>query len=398
MQAQAQTTRLDTPLILPCGAVLKNRLVKSAISDSLGDGAGNPTKAQVRLYKRWAEGEIALSIIGEVQVDPRFPEKPGNLVLDAYSDQKALKNLTTQASIEGAHIWPQLGHAGALSHSPISQPKGPSRLSIEGLQCAGMSIEEVEQLSEQYANAAALAKKVGFTGVQIHAAHGFLLSQFLSPLFNHRKDQYGGSINARCKIIIDILARVRDRVGPDFPIGIKLNSSDQLQGGLSQIEALKVIKLLNQTSLDLIEISGGTYFPGATACSDKSSNQPYFIDFSKLAKTMTKIPLVVTGGFKKQNQAIAALKQGSADMIGLARATVLNPNLTKDWLRGEAKNPAYPRFNQTQPGGVTAWYTLRLTALAHDDETNFDIDLTDAVKELDTRDRLRLTKWRSKYS
>jgi len=185
---------LQGPLELPCGAILKNRLAKAPMSDSLANGAGDPTEAQIRLYERWAVGGVAVSFIGEVQGDPRFPERPGNLVLGARTDQKMIGSLVSRATIAGAHLWPQLGHAGALSHLPISQPKGPSALDIEGLQCAGMSIDDIRELPAMYARTALLAKTAGFGGVLIHAGHGFLLSQFLSPLFNRRNDGYGGSI------------------------------------------------------------------------------------------------------------------------------------------------------------------------------------------------------------
>jgi len=164
---------LQSPLELPCGVVLKNRLVKSPMSDSLGDGVGNPTEAQIRLYKRWAEGGVALSLIGEVQIDPRYPEKPGNLVFDAQVDQQAIQALAQRAAINGAHIWPQLGHAGALAHAPVSHAKGPSALDVKGLQCEGLSIDEIHELPMMYANASLIAQRAGFGGVQIHAGHGF---------------------------------------------------------------------------------------------------------------------------------------------------------------------------------------------------------------------------------
>ena len=186
---ERETSNLDalrSSLELPCGALLKNRLAKSAMSDSLGNGEGDPTEAQIRLYERWAEGGAAVSIIGEVQGDPRYPEKPGNLVFGPHTDHQAIESLVSRAVIEDAHLWPQLGHAGALSHLPISQPKGPSALNIEGLQCVGMSVEDIQKLPDMYARTAAYAQNIGFSGVQVHAGHGFLLSQFLSPLFNRR--------------------------------------------------------------------------------------------------------------------------------------------------------------------------------------------------------------------
>ena len=200
------------------------------MSDSLANGEGDPTEAQIRLYERWADGGAAVSFICEVQGDPRFPEKPGNLVLEAHTNQEMIRSLVSRATIEGAHLWPQLGHAGALSHLPISQPKGPTALDIEGLQCTGMSIDEIQELPYMYARTALHAKTAGFSGVLIHAGHGFLLSQFLSPLFNHRTDGYGGSIEARCRIVLEVVSEVRRAVGPSFPVGIRINSTDKLEG------------------------------------------------------------------------------------------------------------------------------------------------------------------------
>ena len=389
---------LKNPLELPCGAILRNRIAKSPMSDSLADGEGNPTEAQIRLYERWAEGGVAVSFIGEVQGDPRFPEKPGNLVLGKHSDQKALKLLTRRSVIDGAHLWPQIGHAGALSHLPISQPKGPSPLDVEGLQCEGMSIDEVHQLPDMYARTALHAKSVGFSGVHIHAGHGFLLSQFLSPLFNLRNDGYGGSIEARCRIVLEIIRAVRHAVGPSFPVGIRINSSDQLEGGLTEVDALEAIRLLDQTSVDLIDVSGGTYFPGAKASSEGSSRGPYFLDFIKLARGVTQVPLMLTGGFKKRDQAVDAIASGAVDMVGIARAMILNPRLAETWLSEEGGDPDFPKFEFTPPGGITAWYTMGLTALGEDREKSFEMDLSSAIREYEERDAQRCIKWRNRFA
>ena len=222
---------LFQPLELPCGRVLKNRIAKSAMSDSLGDGRGNPTEAQKRLYERWAEGGVAVSIIGEVQGDPGFAEKPGNLVLRPDSDLAAFEALGRRGSVNGAQLWPQLGHAGAMAHPPISEPKGPSAIDIQGLKCAALSRDEILSLPSEFARTAGLAKELGFGGVQIHAAHGFLLSQFLSPLLNKRDDAYGGAIEARMRLLLDVFDEVCSAVGPAYPVAVKLNATDQLQGG-----------------------------------------------------------------------------------------------------------------------------------------------------------------------
>lgn len=390
---------LEQPLELPCGAILKNRLTKSAMSDSLGDGMGDPTEAQIRLYERWAEGGMALSLIGEVQGDCRYPEKPGNLVLGPKSNQKLLRSLASRGHVQGAHLWPQLGHAGALSHLPISSPKGPSPLNIKGLQCDGMSVEDIQALPEIYSEAAVLAKSVGFSGVQIHAGHGFLFNQFISPLFNHRTDQYGGSVEARFNAVHKVIDEVRRAVGPAFPIGIKINSTDNLEGGITNENALEVVRILSQTSIDLIDVSGGTYFPGAKASSDSASDgAPYFIDFARRAKEVTNIPIMATGGFEKRDQAIEAVANGAVDMVSLARAAVLNPRLAETWLSEKGGDPEFPIFDSPPRGGVTAWYTMRITALGEGRENEFALDPVSAISIYEERDTQRCIKWLEKFS
>jgi 2,4-dienoyl-CoA reductase-like NADH-dependent reductase (Old Yellow Enzyme family) len=396
-KSQAPFQVLQRTLELPCGVVLKNRLAQSPMSDSLGDGQGDPTEAQIRLYERWAEGGVALSFIGEVQGDPRFPEKPGNLVLGADSNQSLFQSLSTRAVIDGAHLWAQIGHAGALSHPPISQPKGPSALNVEGLQCAGMLKEEVQDLPDLYAKTALQARSLGFSGIHIHAGHGFLLSQFLSPLFNHRQDSYGGSVEGRSRIVLEVIDKVRGAVGPTFPIGIRINSTDQLEGGLIEDDALEVIRLLNETAIDLIDISGGTYFPGAKPSSDGTSRGAYFLDFARRAKEVTKIPLMLTGGFKRREQAIDAVSSGAVDMVGVARAMALEPRLANTWLSQEGGDPEFPQFNSVVPGGITAWYTMRLTALGEDRENEFKLDIPTAVSLYEERDAARCFSWKKKF-
>ena len=396
-EAEVGAKVLGESLELPCGVVLKNRLVKAAMSDSLGDGAGDPTDQQIRLYERWSAGGSALSIIGEVQVDPRYPEKPGNIVLGAQSDQLRLNRLAHAGFGSGAHIWPQLGHAGALAHPPISDPAGPSALNLDGLRCDALSQSAVEELPERYATAAHSARAAGFNGVEVHAGHGFLLSQFLSPLFNRRSDRYGGAIEARCQIILDIVRQIRRQVGAEFAIAVKVNSTDQLEGGLTESDALTVVELLGDEGVDLIDISGGTYFPGAAASSDRSSSGPYFLDFARRARNVTDTPLMLTGGFKTRRDAAAAVGSGAVDVVGLARALALNPDLPTKWLRPEGGDPEFPTFRSPPPGGVTAWYTLRLAALANDQEAASDPELLTAIEDYESRDAERVGLWREQF-
>ncbi|GMG83993.1 NADH:flavin oxidoreductase/NADH oxidase family protein [Paralimibaculum aggregatum] len=389
---------LGRPLELPCGVRLKNRLIKAAMSDSLGDGAGNPTEAQMRLYERWAEGGAALSIIGEVQGSPRYPEKPGNLVLGPGADMPALRALAKRGSAGGAQVWPQLGHAGALAHAPISEPRGPSPLDVGGLRCEGMSPEDIRALPDAFARSAGLAQEAGFGGVQLHAGHGFLFSQFLSPLFNRRTDAYGGPIERRFRIIGEVIEAVRQAVGPSFPVGIKINATDRLVGGLTEAEALEVVDLLDRTSIDLIDVSGGTYFPGAASSSDGASRSgPYFIDFARRARAVTSVPIMLTGGFGTREQAAAAVGDGAADAVGLARAMALDPSLASGWLSDGGGDPAFPVFGAPPPGGVTAWYSMRLTALGEDAETRFDMSPAEALDAYEARDAERCESWLERF-
>ncbi len=388
---------LGAPLELPCGVVLKNRMVKAAMSDSLGDGAGNPTDAQIRLYQRWADGDAALSVVGEVQVDHRYPEKPGNLVIGSGSDDETLAQLAEVGAARGSHVGPQLGHAGALAHPPISVPAGPSAVAVEGLQCEALTLSEVEALPGAYASAAVRAQAVGFDGVEIHAGHGFLLSQFLSPLFNHRADRYGGSIEARCRLLLDIVRAVRTEVGPQFALAVRINSSDQLEGGLTEDDAIAAIALLGKEAVDLIDISGGTYFPGAPASSDRRSSGPYFVDFARRARTVTDVPLMATGGFKTRREAADAVASGAVDVVGLARTMVLDPGLPAKWCELDGGDPPFPRFDSPPTGGITAWFTMRLAALANGTEEAFDLTLGEAVEAYESRDAERVAKWKAAF-
>lgn len=389
---------LANPLTLPCGGVLKNRIAKAAMSDSLGDGAGDPTKDQIELYERWAKGGLALSIIGEVQGTRHFAEKPGNLILNCRSDREQFEQLATAGSTANAQLWLQLGHAGAMADALISTPKGPSALDLPGLTCGALSLDEIHVLPAEFARTASLAKELGFGGVELHAAHGFLLNQFLSPLFNKRTDAYGGSLQNRMRLLREVIDTVRGAVGQTYPVGIKLNATDQLEGGFAEDESLEVVAALDRSGIDLIDISGGTYFPGAASSSDRSGSGPYFLDFARRARAKTKIPLMVTGGFKTLAQAENAIADGSADIVGLARALVVEPELPSFWLSGQRVEPQFPRFKAPPEGGVTAWYTMQITKNAKGEAALSPDDLEDAIAEYEIRDDARRLIWNSEIS
>ncbi|WP_323795444.1 oxidoreductase [Nisaea sp.] len=388
---------LDEPLHLPCGAVLKNRIAKAAMSDDLGDGQGSPTDSQQRLYALWADGGAAMSLVGEVQIGPWAPENYGNLVLEPLGETEQFRGLSDAATANGAHFWAQLGHAGALA-VPVSGPaKAPSAIDVSGIHAVEMTSDEVEALPAAYAQAALNARSVGFTGVEIHAAHGFLLNQFLSPLFNRRTDRWGGSARRRALLLIEIIAAVRAAAGPGFPVAVKINATDQLAGGIEEAEALDLVSMLDETDIDLIDISGGAYFPGAAAASDGTKAGPYFLDFARLARARTGKPLMTAGGFKKRMEAEEAVSSGAVDIVGLARALAIDPALPGKWLSKSGEEPVFPRFAVTPPGGVTAWYTERLHQWGSLGAIEEERSIEGALAQVERRKEANAVLWRKRF-
>lgn len=398
VEFQMQRAPLFEPLQLPCGITLSNRIAKSAMSDALGDGTGHPTAEQIRLYQRWAAGGLAVSIIGEVQLTAGYAENPGNLVLNEASDLERFRELARHGGENGTQLWLQLGHAGALAYTPTSNPKGPSAFNLPGLRCLEIARDEMRQLPEQFAKTARLAQQAGIGGVQIHAAHGFLLGQFLSPLFNKRRDEYGGAIANRMRPLLEAVEATRDAVGPSFPIAVKLNSSDELEGGFDEEDALKVVAALDGSSVDLIDISGGTYFPGAKSASDRAGRGPYFLEFARRARAVTTKPLMLTGGFKTRAQAEDAVASGAVDIVGLARALVLEPSLPILWKSDRKTEPLFPKFSDAPDGGITAWYTMRLAEIGADKETPDFGGLEQAILKYEAGNKSRTQVWLRHFS
>ena len=222
---------ISSPLTLPCGAILPNRLAKAAMTEGLADRRSGATPRLARLYERWAKGGLGLSITGNVMVDRRYLERPGNLAIDGTQPDahlNALQALARAGTSAGGHIWVQLSHAGRQSPKSVAtEPVAPSAVGEValpgGLFAAprALTVEEIHDVIARFANAAEVCKRCGFTGVQIHAAHGYLLSEFLNPLINQRDDDWGGPLENRARLLLEIVARIRDAVGSGFPIGVK---------------------------------------------------------------------------------------------------------------------------------------------------------------------------------
>ena len=326
---------LFTPITLPNGTTIKNRFFKSAMSEGMGTRDFQPKKNIATLYKRWAEGGTGLIITGNIMVDPKGTAEPGNIVFDKNSNMEILKNWANQGQQHGAKVMVQLNHPGKQAPKTVSkQTVAPSAVPLgNGLNklfstpCA-LTTSEVEELVQKFVTSAKVAKEAGFSGVQIHAAHGYLISQFLSPHDNRRTDKYGGSLENRMRFLKEIYLGMREELGKDFTIGIKINSTDFKEDGLTEEDSLKTIIELANLGLDFVEISGGTYErPAMMGATSKSTNQVFFAEYSKKLKQKIEIPVVVTGGIRSINAMNTLLNDNTTDFIGIARPLTIDPNI-----------------------------------------------------------------------
>lgn len=338
---------LQQALTLPNGSCLKNRLAKSAMSEALGTTDNHATEALVRLYGRWAAGGIGLLITGNAMIDRRALGEPNNVAIEDDSDMPLLQRWAAAGQAEGTQLWVQLNHPGRQSPkglnaenvSPSAVPFSPALQAFFAPPRA-LTEDEIVALIQRFARSAGIVKRAGFSGVQIHAAHGYLLSQFLSPLTNQRNDQWGGSAQNRRRFVLEVYRAMRAEVGATFPIGIKLNSADFQHGGFSEDESLAVIQALHDEGIDLIELSGGTY--EAPAMSDQKrhrastlAREAYFLEFAEKVRAAVPVPLMVTGGFRSLGGMATALSSGAMDLIGLARGLAIEPDLPQRLLAGQ---------------------------------------------------------------
>jgi 2,4-dienoyl-CoA reductase-like NADH-dependent reductase (Old Yellow Enzyme family) len=331
---------LTRPLVLPCGAVIKNRWMKSAMSEGLASKHHQVTDSLVELYRVWAQGGAGLLISGNVMIDHRALGEPRNVVIENEQGISMLQAWAQAGTQNGAHFWLQLNHPGKQSPKVLSPvPVAPSAVPFEGKLAKffgtprALTETEIYDVIVRFGESARIAKLAGFTGVQIHGAHGYLISQFLSPKHNQRRDQWGGPIDHRMRIVIEVYQQIRRQVGPDFPIGIKLNSADFQKGGFTEDESAYVILTLSKLGIDLIEISGGTYeSPAMTGANsshipDGSTREAYFIEFAQKVKKLSHCPIALTGGFRSVPGMKQAITDQATDLIGIARAFVLEPHL-----------------------------------------------------------------------
>jgi len=419
--------KIAEPLRLPCGATLSNRLAKGAMTEGLATANGVPTPALDRLYRCWSEGGAGMHLTGNVIIDRDHLERPGNVIIDRppSADMKAaLASWAKAGTVAGNHLWMQISHAGRQTQAIVNKtPKAPSAvpLGLPGGQF-GMPVPltdgEIKDLIQRFAIAAAAAKEAGFTGVQIHAAHGYLLSQFLNPRANQRTDEWGGSLENRARFLMDAVKAVRAAVGPKFPVSVKLNSADFQKGGFDFEDSLTVARWLEAAGVDLLEISGGSYeqprmmdLEGMEAVETQNvapstaAREAYFVDFAKAMKAEIKtMPLMVTGGFRSRAAMDHALSNGAADLIGIGRPLCGAPDACLQLLAGAQDIPRFERQLHLLPGwlrwmetfkmvralagfGVQFWYYAQLYALGHTGKTDLGMSVFAAMRQVNAMNK-----------
>jgi 2,4-dienoyl-CoA reductase-like NADH-dependent reductase (Old Yellow Enzyme family) len=328
------------------------------MTEGVADERLRATDRHATLYRTWSEGGAGLLLTGNVQVDSDDLERPGNVAIDPTAREtvsaearERLSRWARAGTAAGNHLWMQISHAGRQAPWYVTRrPKGPSavRLEMLGQYCTPRALteEEILDLVRRFANAAAIARETGFTGVQVHGAHGYLISSFLSPVTNVRTDAWGGSLENRARFLLEVVRAVRAAVGPDFPVAVKLNSDDFRKGGFSHAECLQVVQWLNDESLDLLEISGGTYeqprLIGAEGRAGDAlpvrastrAREAYFLDYAEAIRAVARMPMMVTGGFRSRAAMEAALA-GACDMVGLGRPLCWQPDLPRRLLARE---------------------------------------------------------------
>ena len=360
------TSPVFSSFVLPCGITLPNRLAKAAMEENMADAGQIPGAVLLRLYKRWAEGGTGLLITGNVMVDGRAMTGPGGVVLDKHSDIAPFEAWARVAKQNNTRVVMQLNHPGRQVYAAMGgDVLSPSDVALDlgkhshlFSKPRAMTLQDIEQLIQRFADSAVKAEQAGFDGVQIHAAHGYLISQFLSPLTNKRKDEYGGSIESRMRLLIEVIKAIREQVSTTFIVAVKINSADFQRGGFDADDAKVVVLAMNELAVDLVELSGGSYespaMQGSTADGRTLQREAYFLDFAKEIAQAATMPIMTTGGVRRLAVAEEVLAQG-IDIVGMGTALALNPALPNDWKKDTTLSAHDP---------MVRWKDKTLSALA----------------------------------
>ncbi|MEO6921358.1 MAG: NADH:flavin oxidoreductase/NADH oxidase family protein [Collimonas sp.] len=336
---------LFSSLQLPNGSVLPNRLAKAAMEENMADIGQLPGPAIQRLYHAWAEGGAGLVITGNVMIDGAALTGPGGIVLEAETPLAPFTQWAEAAKRKGAQVWMQINHPGRQVMAAMGgRAWAPSAVALDlgkhsklFAQPKAMNDTEIQEVIGRFAATAEAAERAGFNGVEIHAAHGYLISQFLSPLSNQRKDEWGGSLANRARLLLDVVRAVRAKVSAGFCVAVKLNSADFQRGGFTEDDARQVILWLNDLPVDLVELSGGSYespaMQGRAADGRSLAREAYFLEFAKELAAVARMPLMTTGGIRRKAIAEQVLAGGVA-VVGMATALAVAPNLPAQWQAG----------------------------------------------------------------
>ncbi|MEO9522298.1 NADH:flavin oxidoreductase/NADH oxidase family protein [Marinobacter alexandrii] len=327
---------------LPSGHTLKNRLVKAAMEENMAAPGQLPGDDLFNLYDQWAAGETGLLITGNVMVDRLAMTGPGGVALERDTPLAPFKEWAAVAHGKGASIWMQINHPGRQVFRRMGgRNLAPSAVGLDlGKHSSlfdvpkAMSEEEIEDVIQRFADTAVQAQNAGFDGVEIHAAHGYLLAQFLSPLTNKRSDRWGDSLENRARLLREVVIRIRAAVRPGFAVAVKLNSADFQRGGFELSDAREVLASLEGLGVDLVELSGGSYespaMQGRTADGRTLAREAYFLEFAQALTDASTIPLMVTGGVRRLSVAQEVLNSGVA-LVGMATALAQTPDLPRQW-------------------------------------------------------------------
>jgi 2,4-dienoyl-CoA reductase-like NADH-dependent reductase (Old Yellow Enzyme family) len=361
-------TTISTPLTLPCGVTLPNRIAKAAMSEQLADRHGRPTDTLVQLYSAWGRGGAGLLLTGNVMVDPTAYVEPRNAVLAENRAHRDFSRWATAAKQCGAVAVMQINHPGRVATAPLGRrPVGPSALRPGAVgfnlrKPRALTVDQIAGIRQAFARTAQLAVEAGFDGVQVHAAHGYLLSQFLSPVANQRTDDYGGSAENRRRLLLEIVADVRAAIGPDKVLAVKLNSADFEAGGLDHEESLAAAVALADAGIDLLEVSGGNYeAPAMTGIvsADTRRREAYFLEYAEALRVRCDVPLMLTGGVRSRGFIDEVLAAGSVDILGLGRPFAVQPDTGRQLLAGgNASAATAPHINLRAATPANAWLEL----------------------------------------
>ncbi|MET9258698.1 NADH:flavin oxidoreductase/NADH oxidase family protein [Amycolatopsis sp. NPDC004079] len=340
------TSPLFAPFAPAHGPALANRLVKAAMEENMAGSGQLPDERMRRLYRRWSEGGAGLLITGNVMVHAEAMTGPAGIVLDERSPLEPFRAWADAAKSGGARVWMQINHPGrqVMANLP-GVAWGPSAIKVDlGKQSkrlaqpTAMTADHIGQTVARFAETARRAEEAGFDGVEIHAAHGYLLSQFLSPLVNTRTDEWGGSLDNRARLLLDIVRAVRDVVSPDFAVAVKLNSADFQRGGFDAADAGRVIEMLAPLGVDVVELSGGSYespaMSGRSGDERTVAREAYFLTLAEELARTSPLPLMLTGGIVRRSVAEQVLA-GGIELAGMGTALAVDPDLPKKWLHGE---------------------------------------------------------------